>query len=178
MLYSKKKLQFFILGPVLYILWLLAYQYLIKVYTNWDFELNFNIVNISNFILNSFDVNSYIDVESDHVMLLKDASINAGVWVGDNCNGFKLFSIFSIFLIAFPGSILSKLWYIPLGIVIIHFANIVRIISLFIISEHHPEWLDFNHLYTFTAFVYGVIFLLWIIWIKKYGLKIIDETKV
>lgn len=172
---GQKSLQFVITGVVLYVIWLLIYQFYIKTYTNFDFALNYNIVSISNEILNFLNVQSYIDVESEHVLLLKDSAFrNAGVWVGDNCNGYKLFSIFAIFIIAFPGSKLSKLWYIPFGILVIHLANVFRIIALFIISDYHPEWLDFNHLYTFTAFVYGVIFLLWIIWVKKYG----DKLKV
>lgn len=172
----KRNYVFVGVGVTLYLIWLIVYQYVIKIYTVWDFELNYNIVEISNFWLNSFGIPSYIDVESDHIMLLKDTGYNAGVWVGDNCNGFKLFSIFSIFLLAYPGSSWSKLWYIPLGIILIHLANIVRIMALFIISDHHPEWLDFNHLYTFTAFVYGVIFLLWIVWIKRYGTKLNNES--
>lgn len=177
MLKSKKKsLRFIIVGVFLYLLWLVLYQFYIKTHTTYDFWLNYNIVSISNDILHMMNIPSYIDVESEHVMLLMDSAYkNAGVWVGDNCNGFKLFSIFSIFIIAFPGSWVSKLWYIPLGLVVIHLANVVRIIALFIISDHHPEWLDFNHLYTFTAFVYGVIFLLWIIWVRGYGDKLQNE---
>ncbi|MFK8037028.1 MAG: exosortase X [Crocinitomicaceae bacterium] len=172
----KRSYIFVGVGIALYLIWLVLYQYVIKVKTDWDFWLNYNIVDISNFILNSVGFSSYIDIESDHVKLIKDAGYNAGVWVGDNCNGFKLFSIFSIFLIAFPGSTRSKFWYIPLGIIVIHLANVVRIIALFIISDYHPEWLDFNHLYTFTAFVYGVIFILWLVWIKKYGTKLNNEA--
>ena len=168
----KKSYVFVLVGVSLYILWLLLYQYVIKAYTLWDYYLNYNIVEISNALLNFFGIPSYIDVESDHVLLLKDSGYNAGVWVGDNCNGFKLFSIFSIFLIAYPGSRKSKIWYIPFGLVIIHLANIIRVMALFIIGDHYPEWLDFNHLYTFTAFVYGVIFLLWLFWIKRFGYKL------
>ncbi len=168
----KKSYVFVGVGVSLYVLWLILYQYVIKASTTWDFWLNYNIVEVSNYLLNFFGIDSYIDIESNHVMLLKDSGYNSGVWVGDNCNGFKLFSIFSIFLIAYPGSWKSKIWFIPLGIIIIHLANIIRVIALFIIGDHYPEWLDFNHLYTFTAFVYSVIFVLWIIWIRKFGFKI------
>ncbi|MFK8046610.1 MAG: exosortase X [Crocinitomicaceae bacterium] len=173
---ESKAFRFILLAVTLYIVWLLVYQFCIKVYTNADYALNYNIVSIANSILNVFGVTSYIDIDTSHVLLLKESDYkNAGVWVGDNCNGFKLFSIFSIFLIAFPGNWKSKLWYIPLGIAIVHLANVIRVIALFIISDTHPEWLDFNHLYTFTAFVYLVLFGLWIVWIKQYGEKLKDE---
>jgi hypothetical protein len=54
-----------------------------------------------------------VEIESDHVILMLDHTTNTGVWVGDECNGFKLFSIFSIFVIAFPGSWKTKAWFIP-----------------------------------------------------------------
>ena len=163
------KLKFVILGAGIYLAWLIIYHLVIKEYTNWDYWLNYNIVYLSHQLFSVFGVETFIDIESDHVALIKDLSMHKGVWVGDNCNGFKLFSIFSIFIIAFPGDRRSKWLYIPLGIIIIHFANVFRVMALLLINDYNPAYLDFNHNYTFTIFVYGVIFLLWLFWIKKYA---------
>jgi exosortase/archaeosortase family protein len=73
---------------------------------------------------------------------------------------------FALFVIAFPGSVKKKLWFIPLGIVIIHFANVLRVIGLAAINYVAPQYLEFNHTYTFTILVYGIIFLLWMWWVK------------
>jgi exosortase family protein XrtF len=174
---SKKSIQFIIIGIGLYLVWLLAYQFLIKPYTILDYQLNALIVENAVDLLDIFGIQSYLEIESDHVLLLKDSEYqNAGVWVGDNCNGFKLFSIFSIFLLAYPGNWKSKIWYIPLGLLIIHWANVIRVAALFVISDHYPEYLNFNHLYTFTAFVYIVIFVLWIVWIRRFGIKLNNES--
>ena len=171
---TSNKLKFVLLGCGMYLLWLLVYHLGIKEYTAWDYELNENIVKISQRVFGWFGYETFIEIESDHVILTRNLTLENSVWVGDECNGFKLFSIFSIFIIAFPGNLISKLWYIPLGLVIIHAANIVRIMSLLLISDYNPAYLDFNHLYTFTIFVYGIIFLLWVMWIRKYGVK--NET--
>jgi hypothetical protein len=40
---------------------------------------------------------------------------------------------------------------------------------LVLINNHYPQYLDFNHLYTFTILVYAIIFILWYIWAKKYA---------
>ncbi len=165
------KIKFVLLGGGLYLLWLLVYHLVIKEYTTWDYWLNYSIVYFSNQLFSLFGVETFIEVESNHVLLMKELSMHGGVWVGDNCNGFKLFSIFSIFILAFPGNIISKIWYIPVGLVIIHFANITRVMALLLINDYNPAYLDFNHNYTFTIFVYGIIFLLWLFWIKRYGLK-------
>lgn len=166
-LLENKIVRFLILGAGLYVLWLLAYYFIIKSYTNWDFYLNYNICQLSDLFLNLFGVDTYIDIESDHVVLFMDGGNYRGIWVGDECNGFKLFSIFAIFIIAFPGSIKKKAWFIPLGLAIVHLANVIRVGALVLINNYYPRFLDFNHLYTFTVFVYGIIFLLWYWYAKK-----------
>jgi len=161
--------RFLILGGILYGAWLLIYYLLIKPYTNWDYYLDLSIVYLSHEILSWFGVGTVIEIESDHVILLMENATNSGVWVGDECNGFKLFSIFSIFILAFPGSWKIKLWFIPMGLLFIHMANIIRVMALLLIYDSFPSALDFNHLYTFTIFVYSIIFLLWWWWAKTYG---------
>jgi exosortase/archaeosortase family protein len=75
-----------------------------------------------------------------------------------------LFALFAGFVVAFPGKIKNKLWFIPLGILIIHLTNIIRILALAIIAYKSPNYLEFNHNYTFTVSVYIIVFALWMIW--------------
>ena len=63
-----------------------------------------------------------------------------------------------------------RLWYIPLGLALIHLSNLIRIASLVLILLYSPESLAFNHDYTFTIFVYAVIFALWYGWVCKSNL--------
>lgn len=90
-----------------------------------------------------------------------------GVWIGGPCNGITLMFLFAVFVIAYPGSIKNKLWYIPLGIIAVHALNIIRIVALAIIALHDPYSLDFNHTYTFTFIAYSFVFMLWMIWVNK-----------
>lgn len=91
-----------------------------------------------------------------------------GLWMGDNCDSIELCAIFSGFIIAFPGLLKHKFWYIPMGWVIITIMNILRVVSLAIIQRYcSKNILGFNHTYTFNALVYGVICLLWYIWVRK-----------
>jgi exosortase family protein XrtF len=92
-----------------------------------------------------------------------------GVWIGDPCNGLSVFAVFIIILACLPGSWKTKLWYIPVCLLIIHAVNIIRIAILAIIEFHSPASLDFNHTYTFQIFVYGIIFLMWMRWISRYS---------
>jgi exosortase/archaeosortase family protein len=74
-----------------------------------------------------------------------------------------------IFLIAlYPGPRLHKLWYIPFGVIVIHFINLVRITGLGITLKYWPTQFDFAHDYIFKTMFYGVIFLMWVIWVEKF----------
>jgi exosortase family protein XrtF len=92
-----------------------------------------------------------------------------GLWIGDPCNGLTLFALFTFFVIAYPGKWYHKLWFIPAGITLIHFLNIFRIVGLCIIVRKNPEWLGFNHTYLFQVLMYGFVFLLWYVWIKRFS---------
>lgn len=94
-----------------------------------------------------------------------------GLWVGDPCNGLNLFALFSGFIIAYPGVLKSKLIFIPVGIVLIHLLNILRISGLLLLQLYAPEYMEFNHTYTFTIIIYAFIFYLWMHWVNKYSFK-------
>lgn len=164
---KNKIVRFLAIASALYLVWLLLYFLVIQVYTSWDFYLNDNIAQISHQLFALIGKTTEVVFESDHVVLYLNEGSNRGIWIGDECNGFKLFSIFTIFIIAFPGSWKKKLWFIPLGLIAIHLANVIRVMALLLINNYYPQYLDFNHLYTFTIFVYLIIFIFWYIWAKK-----------
>jgi exosortase family protein XrtF len=94
-------------------------------------------------------------------------SNSSGVWIGDECNGITLFALFTGFILAFPGPLLKKLWFMPLGILAIHILNVMRVAALAMFAKFAPEKLEFNHTYTFTILVYSLVFLLWYLWAYK-----------
>jgi hypothetical protein len=51
----------------------------------------------------------------------------------------------------------------------IHLINVLRIAALCIIVTIDYELLNFNHDYTFYVIVYGWVFLLWWIWVKRFS---------
>lgn len=88
--------------------------------------------------------------------------------VYEGCNGINVMIIFVAFLVAF-GPISKVLWwFIPLGLFILHLANLSRIVLLFWVSLYLPDFMYFTHKYFFTAILYVVVFVLWIWWVKKY----------
>ncbi len=92
-----------------------------------------------------------------------------GVHLDRGCLGRNTLGLFLGFIIAFPGSIKNKTWFLSLGTVIFIFLNILRIMALAITDMCCRERLDFNHHFAFKIVVYAVIFLLWVWWIQKYS---------
>ncbi|WP_442196393.1 hypothetical protein [Sporocytophaga myxococcoides] len=75
--------------------------------------------------------------------------------------------MFTCFVIAFPASWKSKLWFLPMGILAIHVLNMVRVILLILNFYFFNSSFDFNHKYTFNFVVYGFMLLVWLYWAKK-----------
>lgn len=93
--------------------------------------------------------------------------INGFIEVNESCSGVKQFYQWTVLMILFPGPWKKKLWYIPLGIVIIHLNNILRIIFLSVILENWPDYWHFAHDWILRPFFYVIIFTLWVIWVEK-----------
>ncbi|MBT1709604.1 exosortase family protein XrtF [Fulvivirgaceae bacterium PWU5] len=88
--------------------------------------------------------------------------------VYEGCSGVNAMLMFLAFIVAFGPWRKQMLWFIPMGIVVVHLMNLVRISLLFFVSRFLPDAMYFVHKYLFTAFLYAVIFGLWLIWIRKF----------
>ena len=86
----------------------------------------------------------------------------------EGCNGLNVLVIFFSFLFAFSGFVKPMFWFLPMGLLVIHLANLARITWLFFVAEYFPDYMYFTHKYLFTAAIYVVVFVIWVIWVKKY----------
>jgi exosortase family protein XrtF len=163
-------IRFIVLASFLYLLLYFVHQFIIKKYTFYDQKFIGSIIAMAEYFVKLVGYKTFSVLQDrDYQVVGIDGS--NGVWVGSNCNAITLFSLFSVFIVAYPGNQKNKLWFIPLGIVLIHFLNLIRVISLVFIAYYSPTNLNFNHTYTFTFLVYTFIFLLWMVWVNKYSLK-------
>ncbi len=87
------------------------------------------------------------------------------------CSGLKQILQFALLMMIFPGPWKQKLWYIPMGIFIVHLTNLFRIIGLAEVLVILPDYWKFSHDYIFRPFFYVVIFSLWVIWVEKFKNK-------
>lgn len=149
---------------LLYIGWFLIYNLWLHPKETIDLFVIDNTISVSKNILEALGYTVFTGADR---LIGVDGS--GGLWIGDKCNGITLFAVFTGFILAFPGETKHKFWFIPAGIISIHFLNILRIIVLAILDLHSRAWTEFNHTYTFNLIIYGFIFWLWILWINNFS---------
>jgi len=88
--------------------------------------------------------------------------------INHGCSGLKQMIQFALLMMIFPGPWKHKLWYIPLGVFIVHLTNLFRIIGLAVVLVAVPDYWKFSHDYLFRPFFYVVIFSLWVVWVEKF----------
>ena len=171
-------LRFLLFAGLSFLIWSVSYEYVLSKSsaspktTQLDNALINNIADLSEggLLLLGHDLRESDSADGQRRIVGIEGS--SGVWVGNECNGLVLFALFLIFIFWFPGPLRSKLWFIPFGLAAIHLLNVLRIVALCLIVNWRPEYLEFNHTYTFTILVNGAMFLLWIWWAKSFsGIK-------
>lgn len=101
------------------------------------------------------------------VMFLLDQHYVARVVEG--CNAMSVIILFVAFVVAFKGRFKPMLGFILCGSVIIYGLNIVRIGLLSIALLYYPAYEHILHGVLFPAVIYGIVFLLWVIWVNKFS---------
>ena len=92
---------------------------------------------------------------------------NGYVAVHYGCSGLKQFLQWIVLMTFFPGPWKKKLWFIPLGLVVIHLVNIFRITGLSVVVIYWPQDWKFIHDYIYRPFFYVVMFAMWVWWVEK-----------
>jgi exosortase/archaeosortase family protein len=107
-----------------------------------------------------------IDAAS-YLMFFPEGGIKISIIWG--CTGLKQMTIFCgimIFYRCYPFRKYqwNKLWYIPLGCIILTIYNIIRIGSIVMLTNGHPEKFESLHDGIFRYIYYTIIFILWVLW--------------
>lgn len=87
----------------------------------------------------------------------------------EGCNGLSVIILFVAFIVAFSGKLKATVLYIIGGSLLIHILNVARIALLSVLMYYFPKHEHILHGVLFPLFIYGVVFLLWIIWVNKFS---------
>jgi len=126
------------------------------------FESGRNLIMLlSVFILESI-LNYNVINSKDFIMI--EGSL--GFEVGLPCVGIGLTYAYISLIVSYPGLLKYKLLFLPIGIFSIYFLNVIRVVQL-VISDHNNSLIPNQNLHDiFNFFIYALVFLLWILWVK------------
>ena len=82
------------------------------------------------------------------------------------CNSLSIIILFTSFIVAFAQRFRKTLLFIFAGSVLIYAVNILRIAILSVALYEYPQHKDILHGVVFPGLIYGMVFLLWMIWIR------------
>ena len=102
------------------------------------------------------------------IWFLNNEGTYSAVSVAPECTSLKQWMHWLFLMLIFPGPWKHKAWYIPLGLVIIEFTNVVRVVGIILFLKPFPHHFDLAHDYIFKVMFYVVIFLMWVIWTEKF----------
>jgi len=159
--------RFIGLGLIIYGAWYVLYQYLLIDSFVLDEALIHSLVCGGEWLLSALGEELTAGPSSGWRNRIGIIGSEGSLSIGAACDGLVLFALFAAFVLAFPGNWRRKIWFIPAGMALLHVANLSRVVALTWVHRYHPDALAFNHDYTFTVLVYGVVFYLWYLWVEK-----------
>lgn len=87
----------------------------------------------------------------------------------EGCNSMSIIILFISFIIAFSSTFKITVLYILAGSVLIYIANLIRIVILSVGLYHYPWRKDILHTVIFPAIIYGMVCLLWMVWVNRFS---------
>ena len=88
------------------------------------------------------------------------------VEIARGCDAYRICSLLSAAIIAFPSSLRVKLWGLALGLLWLNMLNFVRILGLFFIGGYFPEHFGASHETYFPIFLICMTMAAWILWLR------------
>jgi exosortase family protein XrtF len=84
----------------------------------------------------------------------------------EGCNAISIIILFSAFVVAFSQKLKKTLLFVFAGSVLIYGFNIIRISILTVALYRYPQHEKILHEIVFPGLIYGMVFLLWLIWVR------------
>jgi len=92
----------------------------------------------------------------------------------EGCNALSIIILFIAFVLAFAQKFRKTFFFILFGTILIYSVNIARIVIFAISLYKYPEYKEILHGVVFPGIIYGMVFLLWIYWVRHLE----TETKI
>lgn len=128
------------------------------VSSNVDYLMR--LFNCDILIQKSLSGGPYLEVWYNKYFILK---------IVEGCNAVSVIILFISFVIAFSGKFTTTLLFILSGVLFIYLINVIRIALLTVLLFRYPEKEHILHGVLFPLIIYGLVFILWVIWVNKFS---------
>lgn len=157
-----KSIQPFIIRAVaLFMGWKLLYIFLLRPYEMPDAQLTRWVQKGAVWLLSLFYSN--VGEEGSSILLNGVKSVN----IAHQCNGLELIVLYIGFILCIPTKFVRMVGYIVIGTIVIHALNVVRAAILADMYYKQHAMAHFAHHYAFKLVIYFVVFLGWMMYVKK-----------
>ncbi len=120
-------------------------------------------------LLSLFQADFYIEkqAEAPYILMYYKQKVIARMIEG--CNAVSVINLFVSFIVAFSGKLKPTLLFIFGGSLIIYILNVIRLALLNVMLYSFPSQKELLHDILFPLFIYGAVFMLWMIWINRFS---------
>jgi exosortase family protein XrtF len=164
LMFLAKFLGIYLAGNILYGIWIESYGERPDTVTAWVAGQTVRCLQVAG-------VETYTKANPDGPTVFLVEKDNVVLSVFEGCNGVNVMIVFTAFLVAFGGPRRVMVWFLPLGLLIIHLSNLLRVSLLYYTAIHQPAYFYYFHKYFFTAVLYFVVFALWALWVVKFNAR-------
>lgn len=177
--FLKRVLILFICWKIIYHLFMLPVRFPDEILTNSTTKITAAVFQLiyPKEVISIYQMKDYsrYDEGIDHARILKNGKNIVGVT--DGCNGLELYVLFAGFLFCIPQAKKKRIAvFFILGLSILFVMNIARMVALGQLHLLYKEYFDIAHHYVFKIIMYGLVFFMWMIFVKKTGLSNEEST--
>lgn len=161
-LFLLRFLGIYILGNVLYGLWIVSYGSVVDPVTQ---VVTSNTAWLLNLV--GFESSTLISELYPNVALQLDGQTVVNVYEG--CNAINVSILFVAFLFAYKSTIKKTFIFSIVGLIAIYIFNLLRVAGLFLVAIYFPDQLYLMHKFIFTGVIYAFVFFLWFLWVRRFA---------
>ena len=161
---------------VKFVLFYFVFAFIYNQFLNQFDVSNFELDSITKMVSEHTTYLMYFFKEDYYVIPNKSESSMKVIYNGkyvariiEGCNAISVIILFASFIFAFASNWVKTTLYIVVGAILVYVLNIIRIGLLVWAIYYYPDYQEFLHGTIFPLFIYGVVFILWIIWVTKFS---------
>jgi len=166
---NKAVVKFLLLFGGSYVILALGYQYYLTHFSSHEYYpeyITHLVTKQSKYVVESLGYDVRIAPHPNDLSMKFIVNDNYVARIVEGCNAISVVILFVAFIIAFHTNFKKTFLFAFSGATLIYALNIIRVGLLCIGIHEYPEYASFLHDIVFPGFIYGVVFLLWMIWVR------------